>query len=586
MKKKLFCVIGVLLSTYCFGFKAVSINNKLLSENCIGNNTNKSISLLSTNEAKGIEWIKYYNAQPAWVFNDTVEYAVYFNSADFPGVQFPLWIKKVKHTFYENTQAPWGADSTFKFKIYGDDGTTLLHESAVLNARKYPTVTEYDLGADSVQISNGKFWVSVKKVALSGLPSLLGDNNFTGHSFSGVPGAWDSLLWTDNGGGESELSTYAYVSYGSLDNDVAVVSYTNPSTGVRVSTPYPVTFTVENKGAASATFVTGCIITASGSPVYTDTQTVSGLAAGASQTVTLSNWTPALYGQTFIIGFTTYLTGDMVTVNDTLSGTSISYEEGEIAYDDFKKDAQFIVTDTAGQSDAFAVRFTPELTLPFSVTKAKIYTNCDTTSKLEYVGLFPGNNTAPDLLSPFDKINNPTVDTGINWTTVWFDTAKTKITTVDKLWLVAKFLPQGQGLYIGADSSQPVEGNSYWTQDLSTWNPFTIGSIGFDCMMRIIHTKIGSVEEGNTVANNFKISYSANPVKGNTLISYTVPSKMNVSIKLYDLSGRVMQTLEDKFLNKGTYKASVNAKSIGTGIYFCKVQAGDYRETKKLVLMK
>ncbi|MDD5530577.1 MAG: T9SS type A sorting domain-containing protein [bacterium] len=95
-----------------------------------------------------------------------------------------------------------------------------------------------------------------------------------------------------------------------------------------------------------------------------------------------------------------------------------------------------------------------------------------------------------------------------------------------------------------------------------------------------------AAEDTSGISNNFKVSYPVNPMIKNASILYSVPCKTDVSIKLYDMTGRLIQTLENRMLDKGFYNKTINTELIGAGIYFCRLQAGNYKETKKLVLMK
>ncbi len=91
-----------------------------------------------------------------------------------------------------------------------------------------------------------------------------------------------------------------------------------------------------------------------------------------------------------------------------------------------------------------------------------------------------------------------------------------------------------------------------------------------------------------------------NPFNPVTNIEFQVPSLSfpNVSIGgyplghpfvklvVYDLLGREVKTLVNEYKQAGTYQVSFNAEGLSSGIYFYKMTAGDFSETKKLVLIK
>ena len=59
-----------------------------------------------------------------------------------------------------------------------------------------------------------------------------------------------------------------------------------------------------------------------------------------------------------------------------------------------------------------------------------------------------------------------------------------------------------------------------------------------------------------------------------------------VSIKLYDVLGKEVAVLVNKDLKIGSYTVDFNASTLTSGVYFYKITAGDYTDTKKLVLVK
>jgi hypothetical protein len=81
-----------------------------------------------------------------------------------------------------------------------------------------------------------------------------------------------------------------------------------------------------------------------------------------------------------------------------------------------------------------------------------------------------------------------------------------------------------------------------------------------------------------------------NPFAKSTIISYQLPVKSKVSLKVYDVTGRLVRVLIDEDKKAGDYKLSWDAKSLTSGIYFMKFSAScserDYKEVKKLILVK
>lgn len=98
-------------------------------------------------------------------------------------------------------------------------------------------------------------------------------------------------------------------------------------------------------------------------------------------------------------------------------------------------------------------------------------------------------------------------------------------------------------------------------------------------------TGIGS---GNTEPSDFSISQNyPNPFNPETKIQFSIPKTAHVSIRIYDMLGRVVETLVNGELYGGTYSAVWSTGSFASGIYFYRIQVGDeFSETKKMMLIK
>ena len=77
-----------------------------------------------------------------------------------------------------------------------------------------------------------------------------------------------------------------------------------------------------------------------------------------------------------------------------------------------------------------------------------------------------------------------------------------------------------------------------------------------------------------------------NPFNSITHIEYVVPKKENVLLQVYDLRGRLVETLVDRTQKPGTYKVDFNASSYSSGIYIYTIRVGDKTQTRKMVLVK
>ena len=94
-------------------------------------------------------------------------------------------------------------------------------------------------------------------------------------------------------------------------------------------------------------------------------------------------------------------------------------------------------------------------------------------------------------------------------------------------------------------------------------------------------------ENSDIVGGVYKLEQNyPNPFNPNTTIKYTIPSQSFVQLKVYDVLGNEVATLVDEEKSIGSYTVSFNALNIPSGVYFYSLTAGDFTQTKKMILMK
>jgi hypothetical protein len=71
-----------------------------------------------------------------------------------------------------------------------------------------------------------------------------------------------------------------------------------------------------------------------------------------------------------------------------------------------------------------------------------------------------------------------------------------------------------------------------------------------------------------------------------TVINYQISKSGYVSLKVYDMLGRVVATLSDELQQPGSKSVRFNAKNMPGGIYVYRLQVGTFNETKRLILLK
>jgi GH35 family endo-1,4-beta-xylanase/TPP-dependent 2-oxoacid decarboxylase len=93
------------------------------------------------------------------------------------------------------------------------------------------------------------------------------------------------------------------------------------------------------------------------------------------------------------------------------------------------------------------------------------------------------------------------------------------------------------------------------------------------------------------ISSQIPVSYELkqnfpNPFNPTTNIQYNIPKTSNVTLRIYDVLGRLVQTLVNTEQKPGSYSVSFNAQNLSSGVYFYQINAGNFTETKKLMLLK
>ncbi len=96
----------------------------------------------------------------------------------------------------------------------------------------------------------------------------------------------------------------------------------------------------------------------------------------------------------------------------------------------------------------------------------------------------------------------------------------------------------------------------------------------------------GIISNQNSPANYQLYQNFPNPFNQQSTIVYQVSKRSLVKLGLYDVQGKLAATLVNKELAPGTYSTTWNAEDYASGIYFYRLEAGHFTDTKKLILIK
>jgi photosystem II stability/assembly factor-like uncharacterized protein len=128
-------------------------------------------------------------------------------------------------------------------------------------------------------------------------------------------------------------------------------------------------------------------------------------------------------------------------------------------------------------------------------------------------------------------------------------------------------------------------GNLYY---LGTLNTGVLRSADYGLTWTPLLPISTSVAETNRPIKSFSLNQNyPNPFNPSTKITFALPSAQKVTLKIFDLTGKEVATLlQNEQKTAGTYELIFDARNLPSGVYLYKLQAGQYAETKKMILLR
>jgi photosystem II stability/assembly factor-like uncharacterized protein len=130
---------------------------------------------------------------------------------------------------------------------------------------------------------------------------------------------------------------------------------------------------------------------------------------------------------------------------------------------------------------------------------------------------------------------------------------------------------------------------NYLLEDVNFVNQNTGWIVGTNGL--ILKTTTGGVTWlqpiSNEIPNKFNLQQNyPNPFNPNSKIKFQIPKSTIVKLVVYDVLGKEVQTLVNENLSPGTYEVSFDGSNLPSSVYFYRLDADEFTETKKLALLK
>jgi len=193
-----------------------------------------------------------------------------------------------------------------------------------------------------------------------------------------------------------------------------------------------------------------------------------------------------------------------------------------------------------------------------------------------------------------DYYNFKTTDGGTNWTqSIPNVSILRSVYSINKstAWVVGDKgniyrTTDGGSTWTGQPCNSTNSLNAVWFADAN--NGWAVGDNGL-----IFHTSSGGAatsvfkNQSDEIPRGYSLSQNyPNPFNPSTVISFSLPWKAFVSLKIFDVLGREVSTIVSEEMPAGSYSRQWNAANMTSGVYFYRLQAGAFTETKKLVLLR
>lgn len=201
----------------------------------------------------------------------------------------------------------------------------------------------------------------------------------------------------------------------------------------------------------------------------------------------------------------------------------------------------------------------------------------------EILEMYETTTTAPDLIYPPDNATINTLTPEMDWDSLVTATNYSIQIAVDSLFstIILSQLTDNSSYSI---NSGDLSANTDYYWRVRTNNDGGIGPWSKVNKFKIVLT---DVAEGIQLPTEFALMQNyPNPFNPSTTITYHLPKIVNVELKVYDVLGNEVATLVDEYKPAGIYNVQFKMDKLSSGVYFYQLRAGDFIQTKKMIIIK
>lgn len=255
---------------------------------------------------------------------------------------------------------------------------------------------------------------------------------------------------------------------------------------------------------------------------------------------------------------------------------------------------------------------TNERTIRRSISAGNGYTQIYQLPAYAFVTDFHFLNSQTGFAAGNDKLIVKTTNSGLNWDIINLDNNGPPAENFRKIFFIDEQLGYGAGQNVYPGESvvsalfkKTTNGGLNWTDIFLNSNTssfediiITEGQTAYIVGMQnhIFRSTNAGYIGINPISSEIPSHFSLyqnypNPFNPSTKIKFEIPLNVEttrwvVSLRIFDILGREVHTLVNENLKPGIYEADFNAADLPSGVYFYKLQAGEFKDTKKMILIK
>lgn len=205
--------------------------------------------------------------------------------------------------------------------------------------------------------------------------------------------------------------------------------------------------------------------------------------------------------------------------------------------------------------------------------------NGDSIWKKGYSPTFNSNNASTHMTT--DKFNNIYITGSADYNTLYYRFLTVKYDSAGSFLWSANYLNflfanhYARRVLIDSSNSVYVAGTSY--SNTNGTNDITL----------IKYSQITSINQVPNKYLDFKLNQNyPNPFNPVTIINYDLPVSSEISLKIYNISGKEIMTLVNETKNAGSYNIVFDGSDLSSGIYYYRIEAGNFVAVRKMLLIK